>query len=115
MSGERKTAEAVTEATPRLLKPHRRRVHTITSDNGREFAGNGEISKQLDADFYFAHPYDSWERGTNENTNRLIRQYFRKNRDFTTITQQEMDTAKERLNNQPKERLGYQTPNQVFF
>ncbi len=112
---ERKTAEAVTKATTRLLKPHRRRVHTITSDNGREFAGHEEISKQLDADFYFAHPYASWERGTNENTNGLIRQYFPKNRDFTTITQQEIDTAMERLNNRPRKRLGYKTPNQVFF
>jgi IS30 family transposase len=66
---ERKTAEAVIKATTRLLKPHRRRVHTITSDNGREFPGHEEISKQLDVDFYFAHPYASWERGTNENTN----------------------------------------------
>ncbi|WP_097107415.1 IS30 family transposase [Nitrosomonas ureae] len=57
---------------------------------GREFAGFDEISKQLDADFYFAHPYASWERGTNDNTDGLIRQYFPKNRDFTTITQQEM-------------------------
>jgi IS30 family transposase len=112
---ERKTAEAVIKATTRLLKPHRRRVHTITSDNGREFAGHEEISKQLDVDFYFAHPYASWERGTNENTNGLIRQYFPKKRDFTTITQQEMDTAMERLNNRPRKRLGYQTPNQVFF
>jgi IS30 family transposase len=53
-------------------------VHTITSDNGREFAGHEEISKQLGADFYFAHPYASWERGTNENTNGLIRLYFPK-------------------------------------
>ncbi|MDH4284489.1 MAG: IS30 family transposase [Gallionellaceae bacterium] len=112
---ERKTAQAVSDAMTKLLKPHRRRVHTITSDNGREFAGHEVISKQLQAGFYFAHPYASWERGTNENTNGLIRQYFPKNRDFTTITQQEINTAMERLNNRPRKRLGYQTPNQVFF
>lgn len=112
---ERKTAQAVSEAMTKLLKPHSQRVHTITSDNGREFAGHEEISKQLQADFYFAHPYASWERGTNENTNGLIRQYFPKNRDFTTITQQEIDTAMERLNNRPRKRLGFLTPNQVFF
>ena len=112
---ERKTAKAVIKATTRLLKPHQKRVHTITSDNGREFAGHEEISKQLDADFYFTHPYASWERGTNENTNGLIRQYFPKNRDFTTITQQEINTTMERLNNRPRKRLGYKTPNQVFF
>jgi IS30 family transposase len=112
---ERKTAQAVGDTMTNLLKPHRRRVHTITSDNGKEFAGHEEVSRQLRADFYFAHPYASWERGTNENTNGLIRQYFPKDRDFTTITQQEIDMAMERLNNRPRKRLGYQTPSQVFF
>jgi IS30 family transposase len=112
---ERKTAQAVTEAMTTLLTPYRNKVHTITSDNGKEFAGHEEIANKLKADFYFAHPYSSWERGTNENTNGLIRQYFPKNRDFTTITQQEIDMAMERLNNRPRKRLGYQTPNQVFF
>ncbi len=112
---ERKTALAVSQAMIGLLKPHQKKVHTITSDNGREFAGHEEIASGLKADFYFAHPYSSWERGTNENTNGLIRQYFPKNRDFTTITQQEINTAMERLNNRPRKRLGYQTPNQVFF
>jgi transposase, IS30 family len=112
---ERKTALAVSQAMIGLLKPHQKKVHTITSDNGREFAGHEEIANRLKADFYFAHPYSSWERGTNENTNGLIRQYFPKSRDFTTITQQEIDTAMERLNNRPRKRLGYKTPNQVFF
>jgi IS30 family transposase len=112
---ERKTAQAVSQAMISLLKPHRKRVHTITSDNGKEFAGHEEIASELQTDFYFAHPYASWERGTNENTNGLIRQYFPKNRDFTTITQQEINTAMERLNNRPRKRLGYLTPNQVFF
>lgn len=82
-----------------LLKPYRNKVYTVTSDNGREFAGHEEIAAALEADFYFAHPYASWERGTNENTNGLIRQYFPKSRDFTTITQLEIDAAMERLNN----------------
>ncbi len=112
---ERKTAQAVTEAMTALLRPHRSKVHTVTSDNGKEFAGHEEIATALKADFYFAHPYASWERGTNENTNGLIRQYFPKNRDFTTITQQEIDLAMERLNNRPRKRLGFQTPSQVFF
>uniref|UniRef100_A0A2X0QUW6 Integrase catalytic region n=1 Tax=Candidatus Nitrotoga fabula TaxID=2182327 RepID=A0A2X0QUW6_9PROT len=59
--------------------------------------------------------YASWERGTNENTNRLIRQYFTQNRDFSTITQQEIDTAMKRLNNRPRKRLGFFTPSHVFF
>lgn len=112
---EHKTALAVSEVMTKLLRPHRSRVLTITSDNGREFAAHKTISKQLDASFYFAHPYASWERGTNENTNGLIRQYFPKNRDFTTITQREINMAMERLNNRPRKRLDYQTPSQLFF
>ena len=112
---ERKTAQAVSQAMTHLLKPYKNKVHTMTSDNGREFARHEEIATALNADFYFAHPYSSWERGTNENTNGLIRQYFPKNRDFTTITDKEINTAMERLNNRPRKRLGYQTPNQVFF
>jgi transposase, IS30 family len=112
---ERKTTLAVSHAMTQLLSPHRQHVHTITSDNGREFAGHEVISKQLQADFYFAHPYSSWERGSNENTNGLIRQYFPKSRDFTTITQQEINRVMERLNNRPRKRLAYQTPAQVFF
>jgi len=112
---ERKTAQAVSHAMIKLLKPFKNKIHTITSDNGKEFAGHEEISKKLQADFYFAHPYASWERGTNENTNGLIRQYFPKSRDFTTITQQEINEVMKRLNNRPRKRLGYLTPNQVFF
>jgi IS30 family transposase len=112
---ERKTAQAVSQAMIELMRPYRNKVHTITSDNGKEFAGHEQIAKRLQADFYFAHPYASWERGTNENTNGLIRQYFPKDRDFTTITQLEINTAMERLNNRPRKRLGYKTPNQVFF
>ena len=112
---ERKTARAVRMAAVSLLKPHRDKVHTLTSDNGKEFSEHEQIAKALDADFYFAHPYASWERGTNENTNGLIRQYFPKNRDFTTITQQEINRAMKRLNNRPRKRLGFLTPAQVFF
>ena len=104
---ERKTALAVSQAMIGLLKPHREKVHSITSDNGKEFAGHEENASKLKANFYFAHPYPSWERDTNENTNGLIRQYFPKNRDFTTITQQKINMAMERLNNRPRKRLGY--------
>jgi IS30 family transposase len=90
-------------------------VLTITSDNGKEFANHEQIAKRLKCDFYFAHPYSSYERGTNENTNGLIRQYFPKNRDFRTITDSEIIRAMKRLNNRPRKRLGYKTPNEVFF
>jgi IS30 family transposase len=91
------------------------RVHTITSDNGREFAAHEEIASGLEAKFYFAHPYSSWERGLNENTNGLVRQYFPKKSDFSKITDRQIEKAVERLNNRPRKTLGYKTPNEVFF
>jgi IS30 family transposase len=90
-------------------------VHTITSDNGREFAQHQSIAQQLKADFYFAHPYASWERGLNENTNGLVRQYFPKKSDFSKITDRQINKVVERLNNRPRKTLGYKTPNEVFF
>lgn len=112
---KRKTVHAVSQAMIKLLNPYRKKVHTITSDNGLEFARHETIAAALKADFYFAHPYASWERGANENTNELIRQYFPRNGDFTKIKQQEIDHVMNRLNNRPRERLGYLTPNWVFF
>lgn len=93
---ERKTASNVTSVILKLLKPIAGRVHTLTSDNGKEFAGHETIAKDLGARFFFAHPYASWERGLNVNTNGLIRQYFPKHRDFTTITQTE--STRRRIN-----------------
>ena len=87
----------------------------MTSDNGKEFADHKTIAQKLKAPFYFAHPYSPWERGLNENTNGLIRQYFPKNRDFTTITQQEINHVMNRLNNRPRKCLGIKTPNQVLL
>lgn len=112
---ERKTAQCVSNAIIHLLSPFSDVVLTITSDNGKEFADHKTIADKLNANFYFAHPYASWERGLNENTNGLIRQYFPKNRDFTTITQEEINQAMERLNNRPRKCLGMKTPNQVFL
>jgi IS30 family transposase len=112
---ERKTADQVATTIVRLLNPYVENVHTLTSDNGKEFAQHKNIAKSLKADFYFAHPYSSWERGTNENMNGLIRQYFPKNCDFRTITEEEIQFAMDRLNNRPRKCLGYRTPNEVFF
>jgi transposase, IS30 family len=111
----RKTDKAVQRATVKALKPLSERVHTITSDNGKEFASHEAIAAHLNASFYFAHPYRSWERGTNENTNGLVRQYFPKGTDFSKITQRQVKAVEKRLNNRPRKRLGYKTPNQVFF
>ena len=112
---DRRTKGNTEKAMKRLLSPVSDQVYTITSDNGKEFANHEQIAKRLKCDFYFAHPYSSYERGTNENTNGLIRQYFPKNRDFRTITDKEIIHAMKRLNNRPRKRLGYKTPNEVFF
>ena len=103
------------EATVDLLCPFRDRVHTLTLDNGTEGAEHERIAQSLGATVYFAHPYHSWERGTNENTNGLIRQYFPKCRDLSTVTRKELDHATERLNHRPRKRLGFRTPYEVFF
>ena len=112
---ERNTAEAVEQAISQLLRPLAAQVHTITSDNGREFSNHQAIATQLQAHFYFAHPYASWERGTNENTNVLVRQYFPKKSDFSKIDDAELERVMERLNTRPRKTLGFKTPNQVFF
>lgn len=112
---ERKTKDNVTDAVINMLTPIKDSVHTMTSDNGKEFANHETIANHLNADFYFAHPYASYERGLNENTNGLIRQYFPKNRDFRTITDDEIIMVIKKLNNRPRKCLGFKTPNQVFF
>ena len=81
----------------------------------KEFALHEELSTELKADWYFAHPYHSWERGLNENTNGLIRQYFPKGMDFTKLTQEDANRVMDKLNNRPRKCLGFKTPNQVFF
>jgi len=109
----RTTAEQVAHALTTQLQPLA--VKTITSDNGREFAQHQQIGQQLKADFYFAHPYHAWERGVNENTNGLVRQYFPKQADFAPITDAQLDHVMQRLNNRPRKTLSYKTPNEVFF
>ena len=110
-----KTAEAVRDAVVDGLTPYIDRVHTITYDNGREFTDHEGMASDLDARIYFAHPYASWERGLNENTNGLIRQYFPKHRDLTTVTENEIRRAMDKLNHRPRKSLGFRTPHEVFF
>ena len=110
-----KTAEAVRDAVVEGLTPYMDWVYTITYDNGREFADHEGMASDLDARIYFAHPYASWERGLNENTNGLIRQYFPKQRDLTTVSKEEVEQAMEKLNHRPRKSLGFKTPYEVFF
>jgi len=109
-----KSAEDVTHATIALLRPFKDVVHTITADNGKEFAYHEKISKALSTDVYFAHPYSSWERGLNENTNGLLRQYFPKNTDFKKVTQIDVRRAVKRLNSRPRKDLEFKTPDQLM-
>ncbi len=110
-----KTARAVREAVVEGLTTYIDWVHTITYDNGREFADHEGMASDLDARIYFTHPYASWERRLNANTNGLVRQYFPKDRDLTTVTQYEVEQTMDKLNHRPRKSLGYRTPYEVFF
>lgn len=110
-----KSAAAVTDAMISSLSPLKGHLHTITSDNGSEFASHQEVAAELGVGFYFARPYHSWERGLNENTNGLVRQYFPKKCDFTKITDRQVLIVERKLNNRPRKTLGYKTPNEVFL
>ena len=110
-----KHAEVVTEATITLLRPYLDKALTITADNGKEFAGHEKIKAALGADVYFAHPYSSWGRGLNENTNGLIRQYFTKGSSFENITDNDVDEVMEKPDHRPRKTLNYKTPHSVFF
>ena len=89
-------------------------IKTITLDNGNEFAGFKTIEKDLQTNIYFADPYAAWQRGTNENTNGLLRQYIPKKADLHALTQRELNIIVEKLNNRPRKRLNYRTPAQLF-
>lgn len=110
-----RTAEAVKEAIIDRLKPFKSFVHTLTYDNGKEFALHLDIGKALEAKGYFAHPYHSWERGLNENTNGLIRQFFPKGKSLSEVTHDQVQEVMNKINNRPRKCLGFKTPNQVFL
>ena len=96
------------------LLPYMEVVHTITSDNGKEFAGHGKIAQELGTGFFFATPYHSWERGLNEHTNGLVRQYFPKATDFHEVLGEDVRRVEELLNGRPRKVLNYRTPAEVF-
>src|ERR671913_269498 len=108
-----KSAAEMKDNSIELLAPLAAKVHTITVDNGKEFCEHEQIAAGLQARIYFAHPYASWERGLNENTNGLVRQYFPKKYDFAKITDQALQRVEDLLNNRPRKTLGYLTPNQA--
>jgi len=110
-----KEAQVVTDALIEMIQPIKAITHTITSDNGKEFAYHKQVSAALDTDFYFANPYHSWERGLNEHTNGLIRQYLPKKSEFLHVSKEEIIMIQDRLNHRPRKVLNYKTPYEVFF
>ena len=107
---KRHCAADATAATIELIKRQGRRFKTITADNGSEFHSYKDIEEATGVEFYFATPHHSWERGTNENTNGLIRQYLPKRRSMAHVAQADLDAIAAKLNSRPRKRLGYKTP-----
>ena len=110
-----KKANEVEAEITRILLPIKDKIQTITSDNGLEFSNHKNISQALDCDYYFCHPYSSWERGLNEYTNGLIRQYIPKGTSFENITPEYIKMIEDKLNNRPRKSLNWKTPNEVFY
>ncbi len=101
--------------TIRIMAPLKDKIHTITSDNGLEFANHKNIANNLDYKHYFCHPYSSWERGLNEYANGFIRQYIPKGTSFEDITPEYIKMIEDKLNNRPRKSLNWRTPNEVFY
>lgn len=110
-----KTAENVRAATIEKMRHLPHLIHSITYDNGMEFASHQETAKALKTQCYFATPYHSWERGLNEHTNGLVRQYLKKGSDFSGVTDEHLQVIEDRLNHRPRKVLNYKTPFEVFF
>lgn len=109
-----RTKEHTNRRILRLMRRHPQRFKTITADNGTEFHDYATIEQATGAAFYFATPYHSWERGTNENTNGLIRQYVPKGTSMANLTQHRCNAIARALNNRPRKRLGFKTPQECF-
>lgn len=110
-----KNAMDLAKAVVRLMAPFKDLVLSITADNGLEFAMHQYIAKKLEAEFYFAHPYSSWERGLNEYTNRLIRQYIPKKTDFNNVNDIQIREITMKLNRRPRKNLNFKSPGIIFF
>jgi IS30 family transposase len=111
---QKKDADSVKKELISMFKPIKECVKTITADNGKEFAGHEDVARVIEAGYYFAHPYRSCERGLNENTNGLIRQYFPKGKDLRGVTKNELQKIMSRLNNRPRKTLDYKLPKILF-
>ncbi len=111
---EARTTAEVNQRATQLIQRQKRKVRTITADNGTEFHSYSNIEKTTGALFYFANPYHSWERGTNENTNGLIRQYIPKGKSMANLSQHQCNAIARELNQRPRKRLGFRTPEECY-
>jgi len=110
----KKSATMVTTAIKTFKEIPAEFRETLTLDNGKEFAGHLEMAKKLDMNIFFARPYHSWERGLNEHTNGLLRQFFPKGMSYYNLTHQALAKAVKAINNRPRKILGYRTPQEVW-
>lgn len=110
-----KNAKELAISMVNMLLPYKNSIKTITSDNGTEFAEHQYISQKLACDFYFAHPYSSWERGLNENTNGLIRQYIPKGTYFEKVSKESIKQYQHKINRRPRLTLEFEEPKNLFF
>lgn len=110
----RRTVEQTNLRLHQMIKKLHHKVYTITADNGSEFHGYKKIEKRHDLKVYFANPHHSWERGSNENTNGLIRQYLPKGQSMDQLTQAKCNAIADKLNHRPRKRHGFKTPYQIF-
>ena len=111
-----KTAREINRVTEELFQAlPREKRKTFTCDNGKEFSSHQELSRKLDVDIYFANPYHSWERGLNEHTNGLLRQFFPKGTNLKIVKPEEVKRVVNLINNRPRKCLDYRTPFEVFY
>jgi IS30 family transposase len=110
-----KNADNLANTVIQMLLPYKRSIKSITSDNGSEFAKHEKISRRLQSDFYFAHPYSSWERGLSEYSNKLIRQYIPKKSNFNTFDDEYIKQVQYKINRRPRKNLDFKTPKEAFF
>jgi IS30 family transposase len=110
-----KNAKELSKTVIRLFAAYVKHVHTITGDNGTEFADHQNIAKKLKTSFFFTHPYASWEKGLIENTNKLVRQYIPKKTNLKSINEQQIKKIQYKINNRPRQKLNFYSPKEIFF
>jgi IS30 family transposase len=110
-----KNADSLADTVINMLLPYKNCAKLITNDNGSEFARHEKIAQKLQADFYFAHPYSSWERGLSEYSNKLIRQYIPKKSNFDNFEDEFIKQVQHKINRRPRKNLEFNTPKVAFF